>query len=345
MGSLLELHINSTAQGKNASIPITNILSCVVFLMTFLFGLVVNNLYLWIIGFKMYKSINSTWFFHLISTNSVFTLTMPFVAVYLLMSPNWIMGYFLCKLINSMVSLCVYANVLFLTVISLDRHTFVFYPIWYRRHMTHRRASAICFAVWGLSMVSSSPYFAFRQIRLLDDNETTICYNDYSLTGKWDNEQKAIVQMKWLLFSFRLVLCFLLPFSVITVCYLKIALKMKKGNLVKSSKPYKIIFIAVTSFFLSFIPYHLWYGMSIEEGIFRETTLNGLKLLATCLACFHYCFTPVLYLFIAENFKKTLRKSILSLIESVFSEAFNSWNKGFDENRSGTNDKSQEDTT
>uniref|UniRef100_A0A6I8SVY2 G-protein coupled receptors family 1 profile domain-containing protein n=1 Tax=Xenopus tropicalis TaxID=8364 RepID=A0A6I8SVY2_XENTR len=342
-GSVSEIYQNTTAQGSDTTVPTANILCTLILLITFLFGLVVNVLYLWILGLKMSKSVNTAMIFHLILVNLVFTMTMPLLSVYMLTFPQWILGDFMCKLVNSLLSLCIYTTVFFLTVISLDRYTLVFHPVWYRGHMNHRYASVTCILLWGFA--ASSPYFAFRQIRLLDDNETTICYNDYSLTGKWDNEQKAIVQMKWLLFSFRLVLCFLLPFSVITVCYLKIALKMKKGNLVKSSKPYKIIFIAVTSFFLSFIPYHLWYGMSIEEGIFRETTLNGLKLLATCLACFHYCFTPVLYLFIAENFKKTLRKSILSLIESVFSEAFNSWNKGFDENRSGTNDKSQEDTT
>ncbi|KAM4703018.1 putative G-protein coupled receptor 33 [Rhinophrynus dorsalis] len=323
------IHTNSTDERTKAAIPINNVLSTTIFLITFLFGLVVNNLYLWVLGFRMRKSVNTTWFFYLILSNLVFTLTMPFVAVYLLTEPRWILGSFLCKLINSMLSLSMYAAVFLLIVISLDRYMLVFHPHWYRGHMNPCRASAICYLLWGFAFLCSCPYFALRQTRISHDNKTTICYNDYSFLGKLDNQNK--IKVKWFLFFFRLVLGFLLPFFIITLCYLRIALKLKKENMARSNKPYKIIFIAIASFFMSWIPYHVWYGMSMEKDSFHQSTMDALRNFSTCLSCFNHCFTPVLYLFIIQNFKKEFKKSIMSIIESVLNEAFNSGNRSIEE--------------
>ncbi|KAE8594266.1 hypothetical protein XENTR_v10019539 [Xenopus tropicalis] len=310
----------------DTSIPTANISATIILAMTFLFGLVVNSLYLWVLRFRMRRSINTTWFFHLILVNVVFISTIPFLASYVLLLPHWILGSFL--------------------LISLDRYCLVFHPVWYRGHRNNRYASAICICIWGSAILFCSPYFAFRQTRLLGDNKTTICYNDYTLSGSiWP---KSATQLRWVMFSFHVILGFLLPFAVMTVCYVRIALRMKKGNLARSTKPYKIIFITVTSFFVSWFPYHLWYGMSIEEGRFHKSTLKILMVLSVSLTCFNSCFTPVLYLFIAENFKKSLQKSVLLLIESVFNETFNSLNRSFEDksdvpSSSAANDRTREE--
>ncbi|KAE8594267.1 hypothetical protein XENTR_v10019540, partial [Xenopus tropicalis] len=289
------------------AIPTANILSTVILLVSNLFGLVVNSLYLWVLGFRMRRSINTTWFFHFILSNLLFTFIMPFLAVYLRTDPSWVMGTFLCKSIHSLFSVCMYTSVYFLTVISLDRYCLVSHPVWYRGHRNNRYATAICICIWVWAILICSPHFAFRQTRLLEDNKT-ICYNDYTLSGSiWP---KSATQLGWVMFSFRLILGFLLPLAVMTVCYVRIALRMKKGNLARSTKPYKIMFISVASFFVSWFPYHLWYGMRIAEGRFQKTTKDIMMVLTTLFISFNYCFTPLLYLFIAENFKNSLSRHL-----------------------------------
>ncbi|OCT56357.1 hypothetical protein XELAEV_18000215mg [Xenopus laevis] len=303
-----------------------SLLSTVALLVTLVFGLVLNTLYLWVLRCRMRRNINTTWFFHLILANIVFTFIMPFLAAYMLTHPHWIFGSFLCKCFNSLLSVCMYASVFFLTVISLDRYSLVFHPVWYRGRRNNRYASAICISTWGLAILFSSPYFAFRQTRLLEDNKTTICYNDYTLSGSI--QEKSSIHLRWVMFSFHLILGFLLPFAVITVCYVRIALRMKKGNLVRSSKPYKILFITVTSFFVAWFPYHVWYGMTIEQGRFHTSTLDILMAFSTCLICVNYCFTPLFYLFIAVNFKKSLQKSFEDKSYAPSSSAVNERNQG-----------------
>ncbi|XP_069597339.1 probable G-protein coupled receptor 33 [Ranitomeya imitator] len=319
-------HSNTSDGPTHQTFSALSLTSAVFLLFTFVFGLVVNTLYLWVLGFRMRRSINTTWFFHLILGNLVFTIFIPFFTIYLIMKPRWVFGLIMCKIISSSVSLVMYQIVFVLTVISVDRYCLVFHPFWYRIYMTPRNATIICLFLWVLALLFTSPYLVSRQVK--SENNITICYNDYTLSGLWNGQR-----LKWILFTTRLFLGLIVPFAVITVCYLKIIIKMSKEKLVRSNKPYKIICIAIISFFISWTPYHVWYGMSAAEGRFSESLLNGLHVLAIGLACINSCFTPVIYLFIVENFKLMFRKSLLDLIELVLSESFISPNRSLDDKK------------
>ncbi|XP_063800058.1 probable G-protein coupled receptor 33 [Pseudophryne corroboree] len=308
-------HFNTSNGTTYEPLTASKIISAVVLLLTFVFGLVGNTLYLWVLWFRMRKTINTTWFFHLILGNLFFTLIIPFATVYFMMKPHWMFGLFMCKFINVFLSLAMFAAVFVLTTISIDRYCLVFHPVWYRNHMNPQNASIICIFWWIIAFLISSPYLVFRQVKD-DDKNITICYNDFTSFGKW-NEQ----QLKWSLFSVRLLMGLLIPFAIVAYCYLQIFIKMKKEGLARSSKPYKIIIIAILSFFISWTPYHIWYGMSVEGSV-QESILQPLQVLTTCLSCINSCFTPLLYLFVVESFKNMFRKSLFHLIESVLKETF-----------------------
>ncbi|XP_075696989.1 putative G-protein coupled receptor 33 [Rhinoderma darwinii] len=290
-----------------------NLTSAILLFLTFAFGLVVNTLYLWVLCFRMIRNVNTTLFLHLILANLLLTFVFPFAAVYFIMEPHWVFGHFLCKLINSFVSLGMYVSVFLLTVISVDRYCLVFHPYAYKRYMNPRSASIMCLLFWALAFSLTTPYLIFRRVRY--ESNITICYNDYTLSGKWDHKT-----VKWVLFGIRLCIGFVIPFSIITFCYVKIFIKMKKEHLTRSSRPYRIILIAILSFFISWTPYHIWYGLSAEKDKIQQSVLRSLQVLSTCLNCINSCFTPILYLFIVESFKNMFKKSILAVIELVVNE-------------------------
>ncbi|XP_056400349.1 probable G-protein coupled receptor 33 [Hyla sarda] len=296
-----------------------NLTSATLLFLTFGFGLVVNTLYLWVLWSRMSRTVNTTLFFHLILTNLMVTIVFPFAAVYFIMEPHWVFGPFLCKLINSFMSLGMYVAVFLLTIISVDRYCLVFYPHVHKRFMSPRSASVTCLLFWVLAVGLTSPYLVFRQIRYEDN--VTICHNDYTLSRKWSEKR-----VKWVLFSVRLAMGFVIPFSIITFCYVKIFIKMKKERLARSSRPYRIILIAILSFLVSWTPYHIWYGMSAEKDKFPKSVLSSLQVLSICLMCINSSFTPLLYLFIVESFKNMFKKSILAIIELVVNETFTSTN-------------------
>lgn len=319
-------HFNPSDGPADQTVLAPIVTSTVFLLFTFVFGLVVNTLYLWVLGFRTRRSVNTTWFLHLILGNLVFILSIPFFTVFVIMRPRWIFGPFMCKMINSLISMEMYLTVFVLTVLSIDRYCLVFHPIWYRKYMNPKKASLMCLLLWFLSLFFSSPYFVFRQVK--HENNITVCYNDYTVSGQW-NEQRV----KWIMFTTRLFLGLIVPFAVITACYLQIIVKISKENLGRSKKPYLIIGIAVVSFFVSWTPYHVWYGMSAQPGRFPESLLNTLFGITICLACINSCFTPILYLFTVDNFKMMFRKSLLDLIELVVNDTFSPANRSLDEKR------------
>ncbi|KAG9470542.1 hypothetical protein GDO78_017393 [Eleutherodactylus coqui] len=316
---LANLSNNNTVNEETLTAFTTTKIICLPFLlMTFIFGLVINSLHLWVLCFRMRRHLNIVWYSHLILCNLIFILIIPFLAIVFLYHPQWVLGEFMCKIINFLLSLSMYGAVFFLTVISIDRYCLVFHPHFYRKHIHAQQSYIICVLLWSLAFLCGSPYLAFRRIH--QEKNISICYNDYSVIGKPDIEPEA--QLKWAMLYFRLLAGFFIPLIIITICYLKIAFKIKKENFTKSKKPYKIISIAIISFFISWTPYHVWYGMSIEKGLFQETTLQAMKIFATISVCVNACFTPILYLFIVEKFKIIFKKSILSRFQAALNEAF-----------------------
>uniref|UniRef100_A0A8C5QDZ3 Probable G-protein coupled receptor 33 n=1 Tax=Leptobrachium leishanense TaxID=445787 RepID=A0A8C5QDZ3_9ANUR len=309
---------NETSAGPTSRIATSNVFLFVLLLITFVVGLVVNNLYLWVLHFRMSKTVNSTWFFHYIMANQVFTLALPFLAVQMLFHPHWILGLAMCKLINTSASVSMFGAVFVLTAISIDRYMLVFHPHWYRRHMKPRYATIICIIFWGFAILCSSPYLVFRQLK---GNTTIQCYNNFNLSAKWETSQS---QLQWSLFTFRFLVGFLLPLSIMLFCYVRIAWRIKKEKLVNSTKPYKIILFATVSFFICWFPYHLWYGMNVEKDRFGNKLMGALRIFSFCCTSFNFCFTPIFYLFIVESFKKVFKKSTLTLIESPCPHVYSS---------------------
>ncbi|XP_029432060.1 probable G-protein coupled receptor 33 [Rhinatrema bivittatum] len=301
-----------------------NLMLATFFFITFLFGIVTNSLFLWVLGFKMKRAINTIWFFHLILSNVIFIFLLPFVGVYILMDSHWIFGTLMCKLINTLISLSMFASVFLLTIISIDRYLLIAHPMWSWCHRTTKCASIICVVIWILALGLSAPYLAFRETHL-DEQNKTICCNNYAFSNDWvdPNTQLLRIKVHWLMFAFRLLSGFLLPFIIITFCYLTIAIKMKMKSLTRSKKPFKVIITAIISFFLCWAPYHVYYSLGIYKDQYPEL-INAFKSLSSFLSCINSCFTPILYLFIGENFKQIFRRSIRSFFESAFNENLDS---------------------
>ncbi|XP_069802828.1 probable G-protein coupled receptor 33 [Dendropsophus ebraccatus] len=297
-------------------ITTTKVISAIVLLITSLFGLVMNTLYIWVLKFRMSQSVNTTWFFHLIITNFIFTLNMPLLAVYVLRNPLWVFGTILCKLNNTVIDSCVLAAVFFLTAISLERFFLVYHPLWYRQHMNLRWASIICFSMWGLAILSSSPFIMLCHVEHYGN--ITVCCSELKFPSLEGNPQKLDLATEWGFFGFRFAMSFVIPFGLLSVCYLLIGFKIRSDHLAKSTKPYKLILVVVVSFFICWAPYHIRNGMLVEKGRFPEEVLQVLIVLCTCFSCVNSCLTPILYLFIVDSFNKEFRKSVQLLIGKVF---------------------------
>ncbi|GLD71983.1 chemokine-like receptor 1 isoform X2 [Lates japonicus] len=124
----------------------------------------------------------------------------------------------------------------------------------------------------------------------------------------------------------RFLLGFVVPFCIcLLLCCDNPSCQEEPHLNRQSSRSFKIIAAVITTFFLCWAPYHI---MSLIEMV--HFTGNGSETLhhvidicmpiATSLAFLNSCLNPLLYVFMGQDFKDKVRKSILNILETVFQE-------------------------
>ncbi|XP_069496656.1 chemerin-like receptor 1 [Ambystoma mexicanum] len=296
-------------------------LSLLFYSLAFLLGVTGNGLVIWITGFRMKKTVNTVWFLNLSIADFILTFSLPLGITYTAMNNHWPFGTILCKIISMVGILNLYASIFFLVVISVDRCLMVAYPVWSQNNRTPRMARLVAMTTWIVALAFSLPALVFRDT-LTGRGNTTFCFNNYNFT---DPQIVSLAQMRKMAMSLTSFICgFLIPFIVIFFCYSVLTCKLKRSQLAKSSKPFRIMCAVVLSFFLCWLPTHIF--MLIEMGLKKESSclmkrafLIGSPVVSS-IAYFNSCINPIIYVFIVRDFKEMLRTSILSVLETAFKE-------------------------
>ncbi|XP_072250625.1 chemerin-like receptor 1 [Leuresthes tenuis] len=327
-----------------------NTMSLVVYCLAFVLGVLGNGLVIWVTGFKMKKTVNTIWFLNLAVADFLFTAFLPLSITYQALDFHWPFGRFMCKINSAVAFLNMFASVWILVVISVDRCLSVVWPIWVHNHRNTRKASWGSLCVWVLAVILSSPYFIFRDIisttsSTHHNKDIIICFINFALSD--DFETPSVNQLRVFrhkaMTIFRFVLGFVIPFSIIVSCYAVIIHRLRRNYTLasQSSRTFKIIAAIIITFFLCWAPFHIMF--LIELVVFTvvnpSETLNyviaiGIPL-ATSLAFLSSCLNPILYVFVGQDFKDKVRKSILTVLETVFHE---------DETQSHTHTKSADNS-
>lgn len=309
----------SVRNGTHIPAPASKLIIVLFLFMTSIIGIISNGLYLWVLKFKMKRTVNTLLYFHLILSYFISTLIVPFITVSHLQDNHWNFGTAMCKVLNSILYMGIFASSFFLSAISVDRYLFTLHPVWSQLHRTPRWASSMILGVWISATVLGTPYLVLR--KTYDDHEGMVtCQLSYEVSTDWESKKMQTLK-KWIhvaCFTSRFLFGFLLPFFIITFCYGRIANKMKKRSLFKSNKPFKVMMTAIISFFVCWMPYYVYRGLLLTKN--QSLLLQLTMLLAVISTSFNAVFSPILYLFIGENFKRVFKKSILALFESTFSE-------------------------
>nr|XP_025039043.1 probable G-protein coupled receptor 33 [Pelodiscus sinensis] len=316
--TILPPAMEANSSQSPAAVSATHLVMAVLLFPTSLVGVVVNSLYLWVLRQKIRRTVTTLWFLNLVLCYLLFTLLIPFFAVYILLGYRWVFGTAMCKLFNTCISVGMFSCVFLLTLISLDRYALTCHPVWSRHHRTMSRARNLVVGMWLVSFALSTPYLAFRETRV-EEGGRIICINNYALSKAWtraemlDRERQIHVAI----FVVRFLLGFLLPFCTIAGCYGQMGLKMKEKRLAWGRKPFKVMAAAVASFFLSWLPYHLYHGLKLCKDV-SELVTSAMFVIYIVTSFFNACFTPVLYLFVGEKFKQVFRTSLLTLVKAAF---------------------------
>ncbi|XP_067387122.1 C3a anaphylatoxin chemotactic receptor [Emydura macquarii macquarii] len=151
--------------------------SLIIFILTFILGLLGNGLVIWVAGLKMKLSVNIVWFLHLAIADVLCCMSLPFSIIHLLLHEHWPYGDILCKVIPAAIIFNMFASVFLLTAVSIDRCLMVMKPVWCQNHRTVRLASVTCGCIWLLAFVMCCPVFLYRTAVEVDGK--TVCSYDY----------------------------------------------------------------------------------------------------------------------------------------------------------------------
>uniref|UniRef100_A0A9J8C2U7 G-protein coupled receptors family 1 profile domain-containing protein n=1 Tax=Cyprinus carpio carpio TaxID=630221 RepID=A0A9J8C2U7_CYPCA len=282
---------------REAACIITVIFNVIVFLL----GIIGNGAVIWITGFKMKKSVNTTWYLSLALSDFIFCATLPFTIDYM-MKNNWIFGLFMCKFNSFVMTLNMYSSIFILVIISVDRCITVKFPVWAQNQRTVKKASVVVMLAWCVSSLLSIPPAKFREI--INMGSKDICYANY------ENHHKTVVFMR---FTFG----FLIPFLTIFTCYSILIHKLRANQMSKSTKPYKIMTLLITTFFICWLPFQVVSILELDRTK-HSLAFHTAQQVSGSLACANSFLNPLIYVFMAKDLKKCY--FFLSKIESAIDE-------------------------
>ncbi|CAL8328985.1 unnamed protein product [Arctogadus glacialis] len=273
----------------------------------FILGFCGNAVVIWIAGFKMNKSVNTTWYLSLAISDFIFCACLPFGIASLAMG-EWIFGLVMCKLTSFVMFLNMFSSIFLLVVISADRCVSVAFPVWAQNQRTVRKASAVVVLAWLMSITLSMPSMVFRTVT--DHRGKVTCVNNYHT---YRHSHKYVAWSRFLG-------GFVVPFLIIIFCYSVIILKLTKNKMTKSTKPFKVMSALIATFFICWLPYHIFILLELNPHQFDVEILTiGLQV-GTTIATANSFLNPFLYVFMGNDFKQKFKSSLLNKMENAMGE-------------------------
>ncbi|KAG7254744.1 hypothetical protein CRUP_022721 [Coryphaenoides rupestris] len=245
-------------------------------------------------------TVTNVWLVNLALADLVFCLSRVLSLVKKLFFQHWPFGVFLCKFNGFFKYANMFCSVFLLAVISLDRTLCVWRPVFTRRRRSVRAARVVAATVWAAAVVFSAPYFVYR--RVYTKRNVTKCALEVKEAAAGDEVAKLA------LYSVRFLCGFLLPFTVIVLCYILTAVGIRQTRLSGKSRPLRILASLVVAFFLCWAPYHC---LLLAKMVNSKSLAVSISLtVAKGMAYFNSCVNPLLYFCMGLDVRRGFRQSL-----------------------------------
>ncbi|XP_005412728.1 PREDICTED: fMet-Leu-Phe receptor [Chinchilla lanigera] len=303
---------------------VLNVFSYTVCAVTFVLGVLGNGLVIWVAGFRMKHTVTTMCYLNLAIADFSFTLTLPFLAVRQAWGGHWPLGWFLCKLIFTIVDINLFGSVFLIALIALDRCICVLHPVWAQNHRTVSLAKKVIAVVWTCALLLTLPVI-IRVTTVTRPFGHQVCTFDFSpWTTDRAEKMKVAITMQTVRGIIRFVIGFSMPMFTVAICYGLIATKMYKQGLLQSSRPLRVLSYVVVAFLFCWCPFQvvaLILTIRIREVLSGMGGNLGVALIATSsLAYFNSCLNPMLYVFMGRDFRERLIRSLPASLERALTE-------------------------
>lgn len=232
------------------------------------------------------------------------TFAVPFTPLYMFMR-QWVFGRVLCHLVPYAQGVSVYISAFTLMSIAIDRFFVIIYPFKPRLQVNY--CYVIIFSAWVLAGLLTLPYGIFMD--LIPTDSGLYCDEIWP----FESSRKA--------FGFSTsILQFVVPFIIITFCYMKVCIKLKNRAKCKpgaksvkkeemererTRRTNRMLITMVVIFGASWLPINI-YNLIIDFYIpaLSWSFLNIIFFISHAAAMSSTCYNPFLYAWLNENFRK-----------------------------------------
>lgn len=240
---------------------------------------------------------------NLVVSSLIFMSSLPLMAVYMQRS-DWIFGPAMCKIYGSVYYLGIYSSVLFLALLTFDRHLAVVYSLDALRVRSTRYAVISCAVVWLVGCLMCIKQMVVHTAFVHYVNNRTYC-----------EEFPGNIESPWLRelgFYLQMFLFLLFPLGVITYCYIRIAITVISSKLVSKFKTVRLIFFIVVMFFMCWIPFNVVMLMNVDFPTCEQQQKWSYALQVTrVLAYFYFCISPMFYTLVGRKFQNYFRQMLV----------------------------------
>ncbi|XP_029462391.1 putative P2Y purinoceptor 10 [Rhinatrema bivittatum] len=302
-------HNTSSNSCSSPDVGFQSSLYAATFTIIFIPGLLANSIALWILcRFISKKNKAIIFMINLAVADLAHVLSLP-LRIFYYIKHTWPFGNFLCLLCFYLKYLNLYASIVFLTCISVQRCVFLRNPFkakdWKRRYDV-----AISTVVWIVVGAACLPFPIMRSSGL--SKNATACFADLGI--KKINTLTSVTMLTVAELS-----GFVVPLIVIVYCTRKTRQFLKnEEHLVKQSnekqKALKMVLMCAAVFFICFTPYHInfIFYMLVNLNIITHCLISNSSIIfhpfSLCLASINCCLDPVLYYFMASEFRDEISR-------------------------------------
>ncbi|MBV99682.1 Proteinase-activated receptor 1, partial [Eschrichtius robustus] len=257
---------------------------------------------------------------HLAMADVLFVSVLPFKISYYFSGSDWRFGSAMCRFITAAFYCNMYASIMLMTVISIDRFLAVVYPMQSLSWRTLGRASFTCLAIWAMAIAGVVPLLLKEQTTQVPGLNITTCHdvlNQTLLEGYYSYY-----------FSAFSAVFFFVPLIISTVCYVSIIRSLSSSAVANQSKKSRALFLSAAVFcifVLCFGPTNvlliLHYAF-LSHNSMTEAAYFA-YLLCVCVSSISCCIDPLIYYYASSECQRYLY-SILCCKESSDPSSYNS---------------------
>uniref|UniRef100_H2XYT9 G-protein coupled receptors family 1 profile domain-containing protein n=1 Tax=Ciona intestinalis TaxID=7719 RepID=H2XYT9_CIOIN len=274
------------------------------------FGIIGNVIVLYVLlRQRRGWSVTTTYLFNLALSDLLFLCIMPFWGHQYLNELNWAFGLGWCKVVGSVTSINMYASVFFLTAMSVDRYMAVVHATSVNVVRNSCIARWVCISVWSAALLLSLPRVLYQTLQPIylsgPSTNTTLAGSPglYRDTGDTTDTTAMIG--------------FIVPMIVISICYARIVVTVKKkviSKKVRKDRVAKLAALVVLAFFFCWLPMQIMQLFSALGGWWKIKAFNFDKNLfhavypfMIALAYSNSCINPIVYAFTTTNFQENIK--------------------------------------